>query len=428
VPDGPLRSGEPGIRPILLLSATLLAVACRDSALGPGATRLPRALTASEQQLIAADNAFAFKLYQAMASGETPDANIFISPLSVGMALGMTVNGAAGATRDSMLAALQLGVLPMDQVNRSYRSVIDLLRGLDPGVAFTLANSIWYRTNFGTPGQAFLDDTHTYFDARIQALDFSAPTAAKTINGWVSEQTQGKIPEIVPDPIDPAVVMYLINAIYFKGSWAQRFDSTLTSNGPFTLRTGATVTAAMMTYRVAAPARLYQGDGVRVVDLAYGGGAYAMTIVLPESGAIDSLSAGLTGARWNTWIAGLDSQKVYVTMPKFRLTLDRELESPLAALGMGNAFCDRGGGDFSRMYPGSLPGQFCITEVKHKTYVDVYEEGTEAAAVTSVGVGVVCARCDAPQFVVDRPFIVAIRERLTGTILFLGRVMNPTAS
>jgi serine protease inhibitor len=124
------------VRPILLLSATLLAVACRESAVtGPRTTRLPRALTASEQQLVAADNAFAFELYEAMAAEETPDANIFISPLSVGMALGMTVNGAAGATRDSMLAALQLGALPMDEVNRSYRSVIDLLRGLDPGVA-----------------------------------------------------------------------------------------------------------------------------------------------------------------------------------------------------------------------------------------------------------------------------------------------------
>jgi len=419
-------------RHALGVAASLLVafvVACRESALtGPYTTRLPRELTAGEQQLIAADNAFAFKLYEAMASAETPDANIFISPLSVGMALGMTVNGAAGATRDSMLAALQLGGLPMDQVNRSYRSVIDLLRNLDPGVAFTLANSIWYRASFGTPGQAFLDDTHTYFDALIQALDFSAPTAAKTINDWVSQQTRGKIPEIVPDPIDPLVVMYLINAIYFKGSWAQRFDSTLTSSGPFTLRTGATVTASMMTYRVASPVKLYQGGGVTVVDLPYGGGAYSMTIVLPVSGAIDSLSASLTEPRWNAWIAGLDSQKVYVTMPKFRLSFERELEGPLAALGMGNAFCDRGGGDFSRMYPGSLPGELGITNVKHKTYVDVYEEGTEAAAVTSVGVGIVCARCDGQQIVVDRPFIVAIRERLTGTILFLGRVMNPTAS
>lgn len=170
------------IRAMLPLAAALLAGGCREAAVtGPGTTRLPRALTGGEQQLVAASNAFAFKLYGAMAAGEAPDTNIFISPLSVGMALGMTVNGAAGATRDSMLAALQLGGLPMDAVNGGYRSVIDLLRGLDPGVAFTLANSIWYRTGF-TPGQAFLNDTRTFFDAQVQGLDFSAPTAAKTIN------------------------------------------------------------------------------------------------------------------------------------------------------------------------------------------------------------------------------------------------------
>jgi serine protease inhibitor len=417
-------------RPWLLLAAALLAGACRESAItGPGTAHLPRALTVGETRLIAADNAFAFKLYGAMAAREAPDANIFISPLSVGMALGMTVNGAAGATRDSMLAALQLGALPMDEVNRSYRSVIDLLRGLDPGVAFTLANSIWYRTGV-TPGQAFLDGTRTFFDARVQALDFSLPTAAQTINDWVNQQTQGKIPEIVDAPIDPAVVMYLINAIYFKGSWTQRFDAGLTQGAPFTLRSGATVTASMMTHKDPAPARFYQGAGVTVVDLPYGGGAYAMTIVLPQTAAaIDSLSANLTEDGWNGWIAGLDSGAVFVTMPKFKLTFDRRLETPLTALGMGISFCTSMVSDFSRMYPGAAPGDFCISKVKHKTYVDVTEEGTEAAAVTSVEISVVTSGPSGPlHIVVDRPFLVAIRERLTGTILFLGRVMNPVAS
>ncbi|HVO36121.1 MAG TPA: serpin family protein, partial [Gemmatimonadales bacterium] len=359
---------------------------------------------------------------------ESPDSNIFISPLSVGMALGMTVNGAAGATRDSMLAALQLAGVPMDAVNSSYRSVIDLLRGLDPGVDFTLANSIWYRSTFQTPGQAFLNDTRTYFDAQVQGLDFSAPSAAQTINDWVNAQTRGKIPDIVSAPIDPAVVMYLINAIYFKGSWTQKFDASLTKNGPFTLRTGGAVAAAMMTDDEPAPLGRYMDGEVTVVDLPYGGGAYAMTIVLPRSPvAIDSLSATLTQQRWNAWIAGLDSTRAIVTMPKFKLTFERGLEPPLADLGMGIALCDNGGlADFSGMYPGSGPGDFCISSVRHKTFVDVYEEGTEAAAVTSVVISLSSA--GPMPIVVDHPFIVAIRERLTGTILFLGRVMNPAAS
>ena len=416
---------------LLFLAALLLPAAC-ESPVGPKVpapiTSLPRALTAGETQLVAADNRFAFTLFQAIAARQQAGANLFISPLSVGMALGMTVNGAAGATRDSMLAALELGALPMDEVDRGYRGVIDLLRGLDPAVAFTLANSIWYRTGI-TPGQAFLDDTRTWFDADIRSLDFSAAGAAGTINDWVNEQTRGKIPTIVDAPIPDSVIMYLINAIYFKGSWTQRFDPGLTHDGSFTLRDGSTVAATMMTHGDAAPARLYQGDGVTVVDLPYGGRAYAMTIVLPPTAAgIDSLAAGVTGERWDAWMAGLEGGDVIVTMPKFRLTFDGELTPALTALGMGVAFCAGGAADFSRLYPPALPGDVCITKVKHKTYVDVYEEGTAAAAATSVEIGLTAAPIGPRHIVVDRPFLVAIRERLTGTILFLGKVMNPVAN
>jgi serine protease inhibitor len=411
-------------RPFAIMASVLLATACGESRITGPITHLPRDLTAGETQLVAADNRFAFELFRAIELGETPDANVFISPLSVGMALGMTVNGAAGETRDSMLAALELAGMPMDEVNRGYRGVIALLRGLDPAVAFTLANSIWYRTGI-TPGQAFLDATRTWFDAQVQSLDFGAAGAAQTINDWVNAQTRGKIPEIVDDPIPDSVIMYLINAIYFKGSWTQRFDPALTHDAPFTLRSGATVTAAMMEHKDPAPAGYYVGDGVTVVDLPYGGQAWSMTIVLPGSAAgIDSLAAGLTQERWDGWMAGLDSTPVIVTMPKFKLTFDRELHPALAALGMEVAFCTSGTADFSLLYPGA-----CITRVKHKTFVDVDEEGTEAAAVTSVEIGVTCAGCGGPpHVVVDRPFLVAIRERLTGTILFLGKVMNPLAS
>ncbi|MFI5372906.1 MAG: serpin family protein, partial [Candidatus Eisenbacteria bacterium] len=274
-------------RAFLLLAAALLAAACEAPITAPTPrpiTHLPRDLTGGESQLVAADNRFAFDLFRAVGAQQPVGANLFISPLSVGMALGMTVNGAAGPTRDSMLAALRLGGLPLDEVNRAYRGVIDLLRGLDPGVAFTLANSIWYRTGI-TPGQAFLDDTRTWFDADVRSLDFGAPGAARTINDWVNAQTRGKIPTIVDDPIPDSVIMYLINAIYFKGSWTQQFDPALTHNAPFTLRDGSMVTASMMTHHDPAPARLYEGDGVTVVDLPYGGQAYAMTIVLPPSAA-----------------------------------------------------------------------------------------------------------------------------------------------
>jgi len=337
----------------------------------------------------------------------------------------MTVNGAGGATRDSMLAALQLGGLAMADVNAGYRGVIDLLRGLDPRVELTIANSIWYRTGV-QPGQGFLDDTRTYFDADVRALDFGAPTAARTINDWVSAQTGGRIPAIVDDPIPAEDVMYLINAIYFKGSWTQQFDPALTRSRLFDLRGGGSVTVPMMAHGEKAPARYHRdADGTIVVDLPYGGGAWAMTIVLPPSApGIDALVSGLTEARWDGWMASLDSAGVFVTMPKYTLRWELELKAVLSALGMGIAFRQDCTPDFSRLLPA---GCAYISKVKHKTFVEVNEEGTVAAAVTSVGVGVTSAPSEL-RIVVDRPFLVAIRERLTGTILFLGRVTNPAAN
>jgi serpin B len=324
-----------------------------------------------------------------------------------------------------MLRALELSGLSMAEVNAGYRGVIDLLRGLDRGVEFTLANSIWYRTGI-TVGQPFLDDAHTWFDADVRSLDFASPTAAQTINDWVSTQTRGKIPEIVDSPIPDDVFMYLINAIYFKGSWTQRFDPALTREGTFTLRGGGTVTAPTMEHSDPAPARYFTGDSVTIVDLPYGGRAWSMTIVLPRTAAdIDSLVAGLTQERWDGWMAALDTGGVIVTMPKFTLRWELQLKDVLSALGMGIAF-SCGAADFTPLFPaGGL--QTCITRVKHKTFVDVNEEGTEAAAATSVEIGITSAPQEL-RVVVDRPFVVAIRERLTGTVLFLGRVMNPVAS
>ena len=410
------------LRALLAVASAVLSSACGDSPTTPSVIHLPRSLTAGEQQLVAADNRFAFKLFREVASRSSPDSNLFISPVSVGMALGMTVNGAAGTTRDSMLRTLELTGLSVDEVNRGYRGVIDLLRGLDGSVEFTLANSIWYRVGI-TVGQPFLDDARTWFDADVRSLDFSSPTAAQTINDWVSTQTRGRIPEIVDSPIPDSVIMYLINAIYFKGSWTQRFDAALTRTAPFNLRGGGTVSARLMEHRDPAPARYYTGADVTVVDLPYGGRAWSMTVVLPRTAAaIDSLVSGLTQEEWDGWIAALDSGGVVVTMPKFTLRYDISLRDVLSSLGMREAFCGDWATDFTRLYPA---GGACITRVKHKTFVDVYEEGTEAAAVTSVEIGVTSAGGGPPHIVVDRPFLFAIRERLSGTILFIGRILDP---
>ena len=387
-------------------------------------TGLPRELSVAEQQLIQTDNTFAFKLFREINAGEDSAANVFVSPLSVAMALGMTYNGAANETRTAMAEALDLQGLSISDVNQAYRGVIDLLQGLDSRVEFQLANSIWFRPQF-TPLQTFQDTTRTYFDADARALDFGAPGAADTINGWVDQHTNGKIKTIVPDPIPDASIMYLINTIYFKGAWTYQFDKSLTRDEPFTLADWGQASVPMMSAADALPVRISRGNGVTVVELPYSRQAYAMTIVLPDAAAgAQQLASSVTEQQWDAWIAGLDSTSIEVSLPRFTLEYAIRLNDVLKALGMAVAF-DPCQADFSNMFANGSPGNFWIDDVRHKSFVDVNEEGTEAAAATSVGIAFTSAPA---RIVVDRPFLFAIRERLTGTILFLGKIMDPRVS
>ncbi len=404
-----------------MLLLGLMAVGCGDDVVGPSEeiTGLPRELSVAEQALIAADNTFGLKLFRAIRATQTANDNIFISPLSVAMALGMTYNGAAGTTQQAMQEALELQGLSIDDVNESYRGVIDLLADLDPSVEFLLANSIWYREGFQVEA-GFLDVNRTYFDAEVRALDFSSANAAPTINGWVDQKTRGRIDEIVAAPIPTDVVMYLINAIYFKGSWTSRFDKDLTTRAPFTLADGSQKNVDMMSTGEEIPVNAYLGSDLMVLDLPYGGKAYSMTIVLPNAGvAIGDVVASLDDARWGTWIDGLVEGGYVVVMPKFTLRYELEMKDVLSGLGMGIAFQPLAA-DFTKINP--TPGLLYISKVKHKTFVDVNEEGTEAAAVTSVEVRETSIP---PTLYVDRPFLFAIRERFSGTVLFLGLIMDP---
>ncbi len=405
------------------IALVLVAVACTKDPVSSKAplriTALPRALTAQEQQLIQADNRFAIKLLRETYS-EFRDTlpNLFVSPLSVAMALGMTYNGAATTTEDAMRSTLELDGMTVDDVNHANQSLIALLRGLDPRVKFQIANSIWYRLGF-TVEQPFLDANRTYYDARVTALDFTAPTAVPTINAWVNEQTQGKIEDIIA-AIPDNVVMYLINAIYFKGDWMQQFDKKLTAPLPYHLQDGSTVNVPTMTYGTEATIRQTWTPTARIIELPYGGGAFSMTIVLPrEDLTVDSVLSVLTLDDWNSWIAALDTTSAELYLPKFKLENSLSLVRPLTGLGMGVAFSDFA--DFSKI---NRAGGLTITDVLHKTYVDVNEEGTEAAAVTAVVVGLVCV-CKPPPVRIDRPFLFALRENLSGTILFMGVIRHP---
>jgi serine protease inhibitor len=397
----------------MLLAAALLGSACSDGAgNSPVApiSDLPRDLTGSENKIIAGSNSFAFDLFRA-GNRAQHKANVFISPLSASMALGMTANGANGATYDEMRSTLKLTGATREDVNVGYKSLITMLRGLDPATEFNIANSIWYDQTLPV-NASFLDESKEFFDAKVQALNFMNPSALTTINSWVSDQTNARIPRIL-DAIDPGEVMFLVNAIYFKGIWQKPFDRSKTVDATFHAADGTTATVPMMA-RVGA-VQYAATPEYAAVDLPYGNSAFTMTVLLPSANAdIDAFAESFDQAKWNSLVAGFHDTNLDVFLPRFRIEWKRVLNEDLQQLGMRLAFTTA---DFTRMSP--LGTMLYITKVMQKTFVDVNEEGTEAAAATSVGIGIVSMP---PSFRADRPFLVVIRERFSGTILFIGKI------
>ncbi|MGH7457646.1 MAG: serpin family protein, partial [Longimicrobiaceae bacterium] len=372
-------------------------------------------LTAAEQEVVAASNSFAFDLFRELSS-EQPDSNVFISPLSASMALGMTLNGARGETFDAMRSTLGFDGLSQSEINASYRSLIDLLRGLDPKVEMLIGNSIWYRDTFPFE-QAFFDTTETYFDAEVAGLDFTDPASVDVINAWVNESTEGKIEDIVEAPLPPDVVMYLINAIYFKGDWTDQFSKDRTHDAPFTTSDGGTVTVKLM-HRPEAELQHVATAEYEAVDLSYGRGAFAMTVVLPApDGNVNDLIRTLDAESWSEIANAFEERTLDLYLPRFRLEYEKSFNDALEALGMGIAFGPE------QDFTGMSPANPFISEVFQKTYVNVNEEGTTAAAVTKVSMN----ESAPPSFRADRPFIFAIRERFSGAILFIGKMEEPPA-
>ncbi len=382
---------------------------------------LPRALTVAEQELVAAGESFAFEFLAELAATESPEFNVFVSPLSASMALGMALAGAENESYSSMRDALGLGGLSRDEIGASYRSLIALLKDLDPEVRLEIGNSVWLRNGF-EPEAAYVEDVETNFDARISTLDFDDPTSADTINAWVSSATDGWIDSIVDPPIDPLTVTFLLNAIYFEGDWTLQFAPTDTRPGDFHLADGSIVSTPFM-HRSDGEFRFGWTEEYRAVELPYGGEAFAMVAVLPGTATtLDEFVAGLDADGWNSLVESLTPSEVLVALPKFKLEYEKSLNDVLKALGMGQAF-DPTAADFSRMHRDAIDLQLHISRVRQKAYVEVDETGTRAAAVTSVEVGTTSAP---PMFVADRPFLFAIRERLSGTVLFVGMVRDPT--
>ena len=404
---------------VLPAAAMLLLAACGNGTGptdGPPAviTSLPRSLSALEQEAIRASNQFGLELMSKVADSK-PGENVVLSPFSASVALGMTYAGADGTTAAAMRQTLGWGARARGEILNAYRELPALLVALDPGVTLRSANAIWVRQTFSVRPE-FITDVRAAFDSEVRTGDFG-PTTVADMNAWASQQTNGLIPTVV-ESLSNDLVMVLMNALYFKGAWREKFDVARTRQVPFTTSSGARPSVPMMFQ--AEEMEYGRHAGAQWAQLPYGNTAYVMTVVLPDSGV--NVRTWLRGLDVETYEAGLNSMteaEVELGLPKWRLKAAYQLKEPLEQMGMGVAF-DAALANFDRISPDELS----LSYVKQDVYIDVNEEGTEAAAVTQVGVRVTSAPVR-PVLVLDRPFFFFIRERLGGTVLFSGLIEEP---
>ena len=375
----------------------------------------PLNLPLKSQELIESDNAFGINLFRTVLANEEAEKNIMISPLSVSLALSMTYNGAEGETKLAMEQVMEMTGLSLEEINQLNKQLVDALLAHDPQVILEIANSIWYRNDF-TILPDFISRNENYYNAAVRALDFSDPATIDVINDWVSEKTHEKIDKIV-EQITPDSFMFLINAIYFKGAWRYEFDKKATVDGPFFLNGEQSVEVPMMKMEV--DANMLQNDLFTALELPYGKGNWSMFLFVPNyDKEIKDVVESFTTQNWNVWMNGFTEMKdVSVNLPKFKFAYEISLKEALMGMGMEVAFTNAA--DFSGILEG---GQLLINDVKHKTFIEVDEEGTEAAAVTSVEINLTSI---GNYFSANKPFLYAIAEKSSGTILFVGRVMNP---
>lgn len=409
------------IIPLLLLS--LLLISCEKESKNAAETK-PVQLTEKQKQLVEDANSFGFDFFRKIHALSGDEKNLMVSPLSVSMAFGMTRNGAAGNTLEEMNNTLGMSGMSDTDINESYLYILETFTSLDPRVRLSIANSIWYRNTFKVETD-FLSMNQKYFQAEVNPLDFSSPASVEVINDWVSAKTNKLIPKII-DNISEDMVMYLINAVYFKGQWKYQFDKKNTTEESFKLADGNVSQLPFMIQET--DLAYFDGDQFKAVEMPYNQGNFNMVVMLPDEGkSVSDLVAKLNQDNWNSWYPQFSENAVKLRLPRFKFEYsEMMMKQAMSELGMPTAF-DENNADFTRI---NDAGNIYISEVKHKTFIETNEEGTEAAAVTSVGMAVTSIGNDPVpiEFTCDRPFVFFIHEKTTGSILFIGTVMNPGLS
>ena len=375
------------------------------------------------QQLVTDNTAFATALYNQL---HDRSGNLFFSPYSISLALAMAANGANGDTATQMASALHFS-LPTERLNPAFNALDQSLEASktnsESDFQLEVANAIWPQRDFDFLS-TFLDTLAQYYGSGIYPVDYNDPEAVRQqINQWVADQTANKIQDLIPQgAIDTMTRMVLANAIYFKAAWQYPFDSNQTAPANFTLADGSQIQVPTM--HVSDSLSYFKGNGYQAVELPYAGGNYAMIAVMPDEGQFDQFEQSLSADTIQTIRDGLQRYQVTLSMPSFKIESSFGLSDTLKAMGMSNAF-DPTTADFSNM-DGSQ--DLYISSVLHKAYINVNEDGTEAAAATGVVVGLTSMMSDQVSLSLDHPFVFMIVDNTSGSVLFLGRMANPAGN
>ncbi|MEN6357826.1 MAG: serpin family protein [Armatimonadota bacterium] len=400
----------------LFVFAGLLAVTAALCARHFQAKRAMGKVLPVNKKLISANTDFSIRLFKDIASRRS-GRNTLISPSSVSMSLAMAYNGSKGDTRKLMGAVLGLDKMSLHEINNSNANLLVNLNNPGRGVNISAANGMWTGKVFPIV-PSFIDISRKYYDAEVASLDFTHRSAKSAIDGWVRKKTHGRIDNIAED-LGGLTVLCLANAIYFKGTWTFRFDKNETQAEPFMLEDGKIKSVPMMSQE--GRFRYCMGQNFEAAALPYGSKRMSMYIFVPCEGcSLSEFLKTLNAKNWNKWLPSFQEQKVRVTLPRWKLECETNLIPPCTDLGMGNIF-DSGKCDFSGICKSDRNDVY-ISSLKQKAFIEVNEEGTEAAAATFM---VLKARCATPEVRANRPFFYAIRDDMTGTILFMGTVVDP---
>ncbi|MFZ4455149.1 MAG: serpin family protein [Bacteroidales bacterium] len=416
------------MKTILLFStlfiATLLAFSCSKSEPTQNTnTSGIRQMRTAENALLASSNQFCFD-YFALLSQQKPSENILFSPYSAHAALSMLIYGASGETKQEIKNALRISSQSDDSIKSCFKSLKDYLVQVDKGVTLNIANSVWAKQEF-TVAPNLSAILKEYYQAEVNSLDFSNPQSVITINNWVNTQTNGKIPTII-DQISADAVMFIINAVYFKSDWKTKFNKNLTQKASFVKDDKSVISVDMMKSDKM-EGNYFKNEDVELVDLPFGNGAYSFTILLPNATTtLDNFAATFNESKWANLLKAIPNSttNLMLKMPRFEFAFETEMNENLKTLGMKRAFTDQA--ELPNLFTEKLP--LTVSKVKQKTYIKIYEDGGEAAAVTSIEVGVTSIPVQ-PQYIeINRPFMCLIRERNSNTILFIGKVHTPEFS